>query len=95
MSELRWHPLLRQWVGVAAARQNRPQMPKDWCPFDPGSGKVPDHYDVHLYPNDFAALSPGFRSVRRHARACSARPARTAIAMWSYTRPITIACRRS
>jgi UDPglucose--hexose-1-phosphate uridylyltransferase len=58
MSELRWHPLLKQWVGVAAARQGRPQMPKDWCPFDPGSGKVPDHYDVHLYPNDFAALSP-------------------------------------
>ena len=57
MSELRWHPLLKQWVGVAAARQGRPQMPKDWCPFDPGSGKVPEHYDVHLYPNDFAALS--------------------------------------
>jgi UDPglucose--hexose-1-phosphate uridylyltransferase len=58
VSELRWHPLLKQWVGVAAARQDRPQMPKDWCPFDPGSGKVPDHYDVHIYPNDFAAFSP-------------------------------------
>ncbi len=57
MSELRWHPVLRQWVGVAAARQGRPQMPKDWCPFDPGSGQVPEHYDVYLYPNDFAALS--------------------------------------
>jgi UDPglucose--hexose-1-phosphate uridylyltransferase len=57
MSELRWHPVLRQWVGVAAARQGRPQMPKDWCPFDPGSGQVPDHYEVYLYPNDFAALS--------------------------------------
>jgi UDPglucose--hexose-1-phosphate uridylyltransferase len=57
MSELRWHPLLKQWVCVAAARQGRPQMPKDWCPFDPGSGKVPDHYDVYLYKNDFAALS--------------------------------------
>jgi UDPglucose--hexose-1-phosphate uridylyltransferase len=57
MSELRWHPLLQQWVAVAAARQGRPQMPKDWCPFDPGSGQVPDHYDVYLYPNDFAALS--------------------------------------
>jgi UDPglucose--hexose-1-phosphate uridylyltransferase len=57
VSELRWHPLLRQWVGVAAARQDRPQMPKDWCPFDPGSGIVPDHYDVYIYPNDFAAFS--------------------------------------
>jgi UDPglucose--hexose-1-phosphate uridylyltransferase len=57
MSELRWNPLLRQWVGVAAARQDRPQMPKDWCPFDPGSGKVPDDYQVHLYANDYAAFS--------------------------------------
>jgi UDPglucose--hexose-1-phosphate uridylyltransferase len=32
-------------------------MPKDWCPFDPGSGKVPDHYDVYIYSNDFAAFS--------------------------------------
>jgi len=57
MSELRWHPLLREWVGVAAHRQGRPQMPKDWCPFDPGSGRVPDHFDVLIYPNDFAAFS--------------------------------------
>ncbi len=38
-------------------------MPENWCPFDPGSGRVPDHYDVHLYPNDFAAFqldSPPF-----------------------------------
>jgi UDPglucose--hexose-1-phosphate uridylyltransferase len=56
-SELRWHPLLQQWVAVAALRQDRPQMPQDWCPFDPGSGRVPDHYDVHLYPNDFPAFS--------------------------------------
>ncbi len=32
-------------------------MPSDWCPFDPGSGRVPDHYDVYLYPNDFPAFS--------------------------------------
>lgn len=56
-SELRWHPLLRQWVGVAAQRQGRPQLPEDWCPFCPGSGHVPEHYDVHLYANDFPALS--------------------------------------
>jgi UDPglucose--hexose-1-phosphate uridylyltransferase len=58
MSELRWNPILSQWVAVASNRQDRPQMPKDYCPFDPGSGKVPDHYDVFLYPNDFAAFSP-------------------------------------
>lgn len=57
MTELRWHPFLREWVGVAAVRQNRPQMPKDWCPFCPGSGRVPDHYETVLYPNDFAAFN--------------------------------------
>jgi UDPglucose--hexose-1-phosphate uridylyltransferase len=49
--------LLREWVAVAANRQDRPQMPADWCPFCPGSGKVPPHYDAFLYPNDFAAFS--------------------------------------
>ncbi len=32
-------------------------MPENWCPFCPGSGHVPDHYDVYLYPNDFPAFS--------------------------------------
>jgi UDPglucose--hexose-1-phosphate uridylyltransferase len=57
MHQLRWHALLQQWVVVTTARQHRPQMPADWCPFDPGSGRVPDHYDVYLYPNDFPAFS--------------------------------------
>lgn len=57
MAELRWHPFTKDWVMVASNRQNRPQMPKDWCPFCPGSGKVPDHYDVYKYDNDFPALS--------------------------------------
>ncbi len=57
MAELRWHPLIRDWVMIASHRQNRPQMPKDWCPFCPGSGKVPDHYEVLKYDNDFPALS--------------------------------------
>lgn len=58
MHQLRWHALLGQWVVVTTARQNRPQMPANWCPFDPGSGRVPDNYDVYLYPNDFPAFSP-------------------------------------
>ena len=57
MAELRYHPLTRDWVMIASHRQNRPQMPRDWCPFCPGSGKVPDDYDVLKYDNDFPALS--------------------------------------
>lgn len=49
--------MIKDWVMIASHRQNRPQMPKDWCPFCPGSGKVPDSYDVYKYDNDFPALS--------------------------------------
>ena len=47
MAELRWNPFIKDWVMIASHRQNRPQMPKDWCPFCPGSGNVPDIYDVY------------------------------------------------
>jgi len=57
MAELRWHPLTKDWVMIASHRQARPQMPKDWCPFCPGSGKVPDEFEVFEYDNDFPALS--------------------------------------
>jgi UDPglucose--hexose-1-phosphate uridylyltransferase len=57
MTELRWNPTMREWVSTASHRQDRPQMPADWCPFCPGSGRVPDHYDCYIYPNDFAAFS--------------------------------------
>ncbi len=57
MPELRWNPLLRTYTMVAANRQNRPHMPANWCPFCPGSGKVPDDFDVLMYPNDFPVLS--------------------------------------
>ncbi len=58
MSELRWHPYLGQWVVVSTNRQQRPQNPLDWCPFCPGSGHVPDAYDVLVYPNDYPAFDP-------------------------------------
>jgi len=58
MAELRYNPLTRDWLMVASHRQNRPQMPKDWCPFCVGSGRVPDEgYDVLKYSNDFPAMS--------------------------------------
>ena len=57
MAELRFNPLTNDWVMIASHRQNRPQMPKDWCPFCPGSGKVPDKFTVYEYDNDFPALS--------------------------------------
>ncbi|GAB7388950.1 hypothetical protein BSNK01_27880 [Bacillaceae bacterium] len=58
MAEHRYNPLLKDWTIVASHRQNRPHLPKDYCPFCPGSGKVPDDYAVYRYDNDFPALSP-------------------------------------
>ncbi len=55
MAELRWHPFIKDWVMIASHRQNRPQMPRGWCPFCPDSGNVPV-YDVLKYDNDFPAL---------------------------------------
>ena len=52
MAELRWHPLIQDWVMINSNRQNRPQMPKDWCPFC-RAPKGSDHYEVLKYDNDF------------------------------------------
>lgn len=58
MAELRWNPMIRDWVMCASNRQARPNMPRDWCPFCPGPNKkVPEQYDVFKYDNDFPALS--------------------------------------
>lgn len=57
MAELRWNPLINDWVMINSGRQSRPVMPKGYCPFCPGSGKVPENYDVLKYDNDFPALS--------------------------------------
>lgn len=57
MRQLRFNPLLGTYTMVAANRQERPHLPKDFCPFCPGSGKVPADYDVLVYDNDFPALS--------------------------------------
>jgi UDPglucose--hexose-1-phosphate uridylyltransferase len=58
MPELRYNPVLRDWTMVANNRQGRPDMPSQHCPFCPGSGAVPDHYEVHVYDNDYPVLSP-------------------------------------
>lgn len=63
---LRYNPLLGTWTMVAANRQQRPHLPKDYCPFCPGSGKVPDHYEVLKYDNDFPALSTRPEELIKH-----------------------------
>lgn len=56
MAELRWHPLLKTWVIISSHRQDRPHLESGTCPFCPGSGRVPDDYEIYAYDNDFPSL---------------------------------------
>lgn len=76
MSELRWHPLLEQWVVVTAHRQGRPQMPANWCPFC----NLPP-YDVHLYPNDFPAFE-GYCDVVLYSPEHTKLPSELPVSQW-------------
>ena len=68
MSELRYNPMLDDWIMISSNRQERPAMPKDWCPFCPGSGKVPDEgYDVFQYDNDFPVMRQEFSECGGYA----------------------------
>jgi galactose-1-phosphate uridylyltransferase len=49
LAELRYNPILKDWVMIASHRQNRPQMPKTYCPFCPGLGRVPDPVAFELF----------------------------------------------
>ncbi len=63
MSELRWHPLLGEWVATAAQRQDRTFFPpEDYCPLCPTKpGQVPtevpaETYDIVVFENKFPSL---------------------------------------
>ena len=63
MSELRWHPLLEQWVITATHRQERTFLPpEDYCPLCPTKPggfptEVPsESYDLVVFENKFPSL---------------------------------------
>lgn len=65
MSELRWNPLLGEWVATATHRQNRTHLPpKDFCPLCPTAPggfptEVPEtDYDIVAFENLFPSLRP-------------------------------------
>ena len=65
MSELRWHPLLGEWVATATHRQDRTFLPPpDFCPLCPTKPggfptEIPEpDYDVVVFENRFPSLSP-------------------------------------
>lgn len=64
MSELRWHPLLREWVITSTERQDRTFLPpKDYCPLCPTKPggfptEVPGPYRLVSFQNKFPSLRP-------------------------------------
>ncbi|MCC2669245.1 MAG: galT [Armatimonadetes bacterium] len=65
MSELRWHPLLREWVITSTERQDRTFLPpKDYCPLCPERAdgvftEVPAKtYHIVSFLNRFPSLRP-------------------------------------
>ncbi|MHB1153007.1 MAG: galactose-1-phosphate uridylyltransferase [Eubacteriales bacterium] len=69
LAELRWNPMIKDWVIIAPKRQSRPDENQDskkaienitnnLCPFCLGNNKkLPAYYDVWQHDNDFPALS--------------------------------------
>ncbi|MFA4701564.1 galactose-1-phosphate uridylyltransferase [Pyrococcus kukulkanii] len=57
MRELRYNPILGQWIMVSAVRKKRPWRPKNFCPFCPGAEETGYGWEVLLLPNKFSVLS--------------------------------------
>ncbi len=56
--ELRWDPVLREWIIVSGGREKRPLLPKESCPFCPGTEETPKTgWKVLSLPNRFPALT--------------------------------------
>jgi len=57
MSELRWNPILEEWVITATHRQKRPQLPDaNACPLCPGVLEIPRDYEIVAFENRFPSL---------------------------------------
>ncbi|WP_204017459.1 galactose-1-phosphate uridylyltransferase [Sphaerimonospora thailandensis] len=70
-SEMRYDPLLDEWVAIAGHRQTRTHLPSakecPLCPARPGS-EIPSPYEVAVFENRFPSFSfnPGDRDLDRH-----------------------------
>ena len=63
-AHMRWHPLRREWIGHASARQGRTHLPNQAdCPLcvmqdnDSPSDIPVDDYEIAIFTNRFSALS--------------------------------------
>ncbi|MCS7110716.1 MAG: galactose-1-phosphate uridylyltransferase [Ignisphaera sp.] len=57
VQELRWDPVLGEWVMVSNIRDLRPWQPQSFCPFCPGAPETGVGWDVLILKNRFPMLS--------------------------------------
>ena len=58
-SELRYDTLTGEWVGIAGARQDRPNRPSADCPFCVGGVEALEPYEVKAFANRWPMFAPG------------------------------------
>lgn len=55
--EMRWNPLLEEWVLISAKRSARPWQSAEACPFCPGNEETKGYWIVLTLKNKYPALS--------------------------------------
>jgi UDPglucose--hexose-1-phosphate uridylyltransferase len=72
--ELRWDPVLGEWVMVSNVRSARPWQPASFCPFCPGTEETGYGWKALILENKFPMLieSPPKPSVHRFYKTASA-----------------------
>ncbi len=66
-AELRWDPVLGEWVLVSSSRTRRPWRPSNRCPFCPGSEEAGYGWDVLVLRNKYPMLIPNPPSPKKHS----------------------------
>lgn len=56
INELRWNPILHEWIIVSSGRSRRPWRPAGYCPFCPGGEETGEGWDILVLENRFPAL---------------------------------------
>lgn len=64
--ELRWDPVLGEWVMVSNIREFRPWQPTDFCPFCPGTEETGSGWDILVLKNKYPMLMEDAPEPNKH-----------------------------
>lgn len=91
MSDAERDPLTGRSVRIVGHRQDRPNLPKDPCPFCPGGIEAPDDYDTHWFDNRWPPLPAGRAEVllytpdhKASMATLSPQQARAVVDLWAH-----------